>query len=937
MNFDIDSVIFITFLAANLIFGLYHSRGIKNIKEYAIGNRNFSTATLVATIVATWVSGESFFSYLSDSYSSGLYAIWAYITGEVLYFFIMGYFLAPRLADFLGFLSIAEAMGNLYGKRVRIITAICGSIGVIGLIAIQLKIAGLLFEYCFGISELYGVLIGGIIVTIYAAFGGIKSVTFTDVIQFFTFGTLMPVIAYFISSSLSDINIVVNTISTNPIFDYRQVFNFTDSKSLYYLTIPVIIIASGFGASMFQRIAIAKDPMQIRKSFIISGFVCLALGVMMSWVGILVVSTAPEIASSDVVKHVLFNYSVIGLKGLILTGIMAMVMSTADSFINTVSVLIVHDICKPIGIRINNELVLARWVSLTIGSCAMVIASWRSGNFMQLLIAANMFYIPAVTIPFIMSLLGFRSSGKSVLIAMVTGLITVLLWNVFLKEKIGIDAIIPAMLANLIALLASHYLLKQAGGWIGRQDDSYLQQLRKERRLKFRKFKDILANFNLIEFLRSNSPRNEAMYVYLGLFCIISSFSTITTISQEVQFQYSQLISFIYPSVLFMATALVSYPLWLSNWKEKNMAAIFWNIAVFYILICVGFLLVIISNFGHLQLIAFMFNLIIIAVVTKWHWAAFMIIVGMVLTTKFLKVYLGVESLPENFTFMEIEATYLLLLTSSILFIFLKPKQEEQVLITEKNGHLKGCLDAQEEQTKEALALKGEFIRNINHEYHAPLTGICSIAQTLLDGYHKFSDEIRIAALKDIVKSSLRLEKFDQNIASLSRLAKPSYKLNPTELDFSELVYERTETMRRLYDENPGDREFVLDIEDDIMFKGDRFYLTQALDNLIINAITYCKKGKVTVVLRKSDDGIEFSIEDEGIGIPKEELYDVFGEFTVSSKTRSPAGNRGVGLALVKRVIDVHGGSIKAESDGIKGATIRFVLLTIEEKGAFSE
>ena len=107
MGLNIDSTIFIVFLTANLIFGLYHSRGIANIKEYAIGKRDFSTVTIVATIVATWVSGESFFSYLSDSFSNGLYAIWAYIVGEVSYFFIMGYFFAPRLADFLGTLSIA--------------------------------------------------------------------------------------------------------------------------------------------------------------------------------------------------------------------------------------------------------------------------------------------------------------------------------------------------------------------------------------------------------------------------------------------------------------------------------------------------------------------------------------------------------------------------------------------------------------------------------------------------------------------------------------------------------------------------------------------------------------------------------------------------------------------------------------------------------------
>ena len=61
MHFNIDTVIFIGFLVINLIFGLFSSRGIKNIKEYAVGNRNFSTATIAATIIATWI-GSGFFT-----------------------------------------------------------------------------------------------------------------------------------------------------------------------------------------------------------------------------------------------------------------------------------------------------------------------------------------------------------------------------------------------------------------------------------------------------------------------------------------------------------------------------------------------------------------------------------------------------------------------------------------------------------------------------------------------------------------------------------------------------------------------------------------------------------------------------------------------------------------------------------------------------------
>jgi len=94
MIFSVDSFIFIGFLIANVVFGLTSSHGVKSIREYAVGNRNFSTATLVATIVATWVSGEFFYSNIFETYSKGLYAMWIAL-GDPIYLLTIGLFFAP--------------------------------------------------------------------------------------------------------------------------------------------------------------------------------------------------------------------------------------------------------------------------------------------------------------------------------------------------------------------------------------------------------------------------------------------------------------------------------------------------------------------------------------------------------------------------------------------------------------------------------------------------------------------------------------------------------------------------------------------------------------------------------------------------------------------------------------------------------------------------
>jgi len=258
MEFDIDSGIFIGFLVATIILGLASSSGIKNIKEYAIGNRNFSTATIAATIIATWISGDFFYNTISNTYHKGLYSVWVDI-GSPISLLIYGLFFAPRVGEFLGKLSIADAMGGLFGQKVRVITAISGFIGTAGLIAVQLKLSGLIFGYTLGISNIYGITLAAVVVTLYSSLGGIKSVTFTDVLQFFTFAVVIPIIAYVLLNSIDTVDSITNTLTTHKLFDYKEVFGFSNQLSFYQFFLFLFFICPGFSPAIFQRKGLGKN------------------------------------------------------------------------------------------------------------------------------------------------------------------------------------------------------------------------------------------------------------------------------------------------------------------------------------------------------------------------------------------------------------------------------------------------------------------------------------------------------------------------------------------------------------------------------------------------------------------------------------------------------------------------------------------------------
>jgi signal transduction histidine kinase len=482
-------------------------------------------------------------------------------------------------------------------------------------------------------------------------------------------------------------------------------------------------------------------------------------------------------------------------------------------------------------------------------------------------------------------------------------------------------------------------LLKQPGGWVGIKDKRALIKVRKARKRLLEQLWSDIKSFNLIEVYKNNYPKGDGLISILGFYVMLSVFATTNGLPEEYRLQHLDILDVFYPIAVSSSAILISYPLWLWNWKESRFVGVFWNLIMFWVLICFTFLTVLIGRFSEMQLIVFMMNIVIISSLGKWQWSLFNFIAGILLVSVFYTNYYPGNLDNVEFASSQFKIFYLLILLISTLILFLKPKQEYQELTEEKNEHLSGRIDMYKEQAREAEALKGRFIRNITHEYHAPMTGISSMAQVLLQDYDKLNDEQRKMAAKTILNSSLRLEVFDSNISSLSQLNKPRYDLKLLEMDFSQLVEEQVALCRKLYEDTTemainrqeewesNGRNWQLDIEEGIVLNIDKYYLSQAIDNLIINSINYAKSGTIAINLKRDNEneGIIFSISDEGIGIPPEELEEVFEEFTVSSRTQSFAGGRGVGLAVCKKVIEVHGGAIKAESKKI-GTTIWFTL-----------
>lgn len=919
---NIDIIVFVAFLSINLIIGFISVKNIKNIREYAIGARNFPTGTIVATLIATWIGTSTFLIDNSRIYTDGLYYLLPSIFGSVVSWLLISYLLAPRFENFLGAISAAEIIGEAYGNKVRILAFGISILMSIGRIAIQFRVASLILQLFFNISNFYVDLFLATVIISYSAFGGVKSVTFTEAVQFFTYSAVIPVIGIIVWNVFSDPQITIDSNVQARLTDLNRLFDYTGSKFWISLNIFIYFAIPSLGPSIFQRILMAKNTEQVSRTFFISAIICFCLSILFIWIAILLLSQNPNVDTNQLFLRIIKSYT--GFKGLIVGVIIAMIISSTNSYINVAAVTFTNDLLKKTSLRYNYVSAFA------IGIIGFTISLYTE-NLINIFLLLTSLYLPLITLPLILLIYGFKSTAKTFFVGALAAISTIILWQLFsLRAVLGIYPILPATVMNLVFFLGSHYILKQPGGFGFLREPLAVKLIKQERKRKFLALLRSIKSFNFLKYWNNTLPYQEITYSYVGVFILISMFSSLYLTPNSRIMNHLEIYNIIYHTTLITAAILITYPLWSLKLKKSYIISMFWFIATFVILIFFSSLLLISSNFYQLQLMSSIINLLIIATLFRWSTTLLMTVTGVFASIEFYKYFMD-EKLLVNIDSFQFKVIYFLTLFSSLLIVFLRPMQEQERLVNLKNTHLGNRVNYRERELEKLLDLKHEFLRNINHEINTPLTGIISLGETLWSNYDRFNEEQRRSAVEIIAKSSSRLNSLISNILDFSKLSSLNYELTKESVNLSELLHERIKICSKLY-LNGKKLNFVPNIEENIIINCDSHYISHALDNLIINAINYCNEGAIQIDLQKQESNILFNIKDDGIGVPKEELQSIFGVFVVSSKTRSPAGGRGMGLALCKKVIELHGGRIWAENDKNGKTSFMFTVPAIISK-----
>jgi signal transduction histidine kinase len=256
--------------------------------------------------------------------------------------------------------------------------------------------------------------------------------------------------------------------------------------------------------------------------------------------------------------------------------------------------------------------------------------------------------------------------------------------------------------------------------------------------------------------------------------------------------------------------------------------------------------------------------------------------------------------------------------TKTAVLNMMEDMDKSNVDLMKTQGELKKTLT----ELKETDIKKNEFISIAAHELKTPLTSIHGFSQILMEEAIIKNREKRGKYLKIMDHETKRLTKLVDSILNLSRIDLGTININSEDIELKELIESIMREMNVPIKEK--DLRSELHVED-LKINTDREKLTQILINLIINAVKYTEKGKITVNVFKDKEHAHFIIKDTGVGIERKEFEKIFDRFyqTDSSYTRK-VGGTGLGLALCKEFVELLGGKIWVTSSVGKGSEFHF-------------
>ena len=441
---DIDFIIVLVYLALVLTVGLLAGRGIRSLHQFSVAGRSYSSAVVFATLSASFIGGGFTMGNAEKVFTWGIvniFALWGFSLKEIL----VATFIAPRIDAFSEAISVGDIMEQAYGKIAKLVSGCFAVLLCAGIVGAQVGATGYIFKLFLGIPHSWGILFGFGIVVLYATIGGMKAVVLTDLLQFVILSVGIPLTLILGLYKAGGLEVVQAAVPAGHL-------SFLDGKTpLAFVSLFLtFVLGETLVPPYVQRLLIGKSAAHTARGTLLSGLFSIPFFAVTGGIGLVALTLKPELDPNMALPYVIQQVLPLGLKGIVVAGIIAVVMSSADSFLNGAAVAFSNDVVGPLRKRPLSDrqaLFLAKVTTLLVGVLAIVFAI-KIKSILDLLIYAYHFWAPVIVVPLAAAFFGIKARARVFLSGCIAGLAAVALWNTLLNAPGGVDGLILGVLAN---------------------------------------------------------------------------------------------------------------------------------------------------------------------------------------------------------------------------------------------------------------------------------------------------------------------------------------------------------------------------------------------------------------------------------------------------------------------------------------------------------
>ncbi|NHI00448.1 sodium:solute symporter [Oceanimonas sp. MB9] len=460
-------------LAYFILLGYIGYRSIKKVNssdDFAVAGNRIIWPVLFATLAASFLGGGASMGRAGQAFDHGyafMFAASAFPIATVL----TGIFIAPRLKRYIGAQTVGDIMEYHFGRYSRLITGIFSLIFCVGILGAQALAVGTVFNAILGIDITTGILLGMGVVLLYSTIGGMWAVIQTDVVQFLMLAIFMPVTLLI---GVHEVGGAEALIARLPDGHFSIMGDY--GPGMFLSLFIAFLLGETLVPPYTQRALSAPDSRHAKIGYTVSGLFGFLFYFVSSTIGLVAFILYPNISPDLAMPELIRTALPLGITGLVLASLLAVVMSTADSYLNSATVIFVRDIYQGFinpEVDERKKLWIERLMNLLIGAGAIVFALYATSIIDALLLSYSL-WAPTILVPFVLGVLLDLKCSKSAIGAILAGALVTLVWKWGpwpLADVTGLSALVAGVSANLLTFFIIYHICKSRRGKLHTAND----------------------------------------------------------------------------------------------------------------------------------------------------------------------------------------------------------------------------------------------------------------------------------------------------------------------------------------------------------------------------------------------------------------------------------------------------------------------------------